>query len=119
MKKSWRGNSVIVPSRHATPPGGSRKNSTSAAELRVLSAVKFQTSSRQDGGVGRNPLLPRTKRRITTNLKSINNKKCQKVKLYGTLITNELKQSTRTIRLVRQWTEITWGKAADRAGGAD
>ena len=38
-------------------------------------------SSGQDGGVGRNPSLPRTtKRRITTNLKSIKNQKCQKIK---------------------------------------
>ena len=55
------------------------------------------------GGVGRNPSLPRTtKRRITTNLKSINNQKCQKIKLHGTLTTKELKkQSTRPTRLVR------------------
>ena len=34
----------------------------------------IQGSSGQDGGVGRYPLLPHTtKRRITTNLKSINN----------------------------------------------
>ena len=38
-------------------------------------------------------MLPRTtKRRITTNLKSINNPKCQKVKLHGTLTTKELKK---------------------------
>ena len=61
-------------------------------------------SSRQDGGIGRNTSLPRTtKRTITTNLKSINNQKCQKIKLCGTLTTKELKeQSTRTTRLVRQ-----------------
>ena len=36
-------------------------------------------SSGQDGGTGRNPSLPcTTKRRITTNLKSINNHECQK-----------------------------------------
>ena len=45
----------------------------------------------QDGGVGRNPLLPcTTKRRITTNLKSINNQKRQKIKLHGTPTTKEL-----------------------------
>ena len=44
-----------------------------------------------------------TKRRITTNLKSINNHKCQKIKLHGALTTKELKkQSTRPTRLVRQ-----------------
>ena len=33
-----------------------------------------------------------TKRRITTNLKTINNQKCQKIKLHGTLTTKELKK---------------------------
>ena len=42
-------------------------------------------SSGQDGGVGRNALPPSTtKRRVTTNLKTINNQKCQKIKLHGT-----------------------------------
>ena len=49
--------------------------------------------SRQDGGVGREPSLPRTaKRRTTTNLKSINNQKHQKVKLHRILTTKELKK---------------------------
>ena len=33
-----------------------------------------------------------TKRRITTNLKTINNQKCQKIKLHGSLTTKELKK---------------------------
>ena len=33
-----------------------------------------------------------TKRRITTNLKTMNNQKCQKIKLHGTLTTKELKK---------------------------
>ena len=55
----------------------------------------------QDGGIGRNPsLLHTTKRRITTNLKSMNHQKCQKIKLHGAPTTRELKkQSTRTTRL--------------------
>ena len=63
-------------------------------------------SSNQDGGLGRDPSLPpTTKRRITTNLKSINNQKCQKIKLHGTLTTKELKKkSTRTTRPVRWYT---------------
>ena len=71
----------------------------------------------QDGIVGRNPSLPQTtKRRITTNLKSINNQKQQKVKLHGTPTTKELKKkSTRTTRLVRrqaaQPTQKNLGKA--------
>ena len=47
----------------------------------------------QDGGVGRNALLPyTTKRRITTNFKTIKNRKCQKIKVHGTLTTKELKK---------------------------
>ena len=66
-------------------------------------------SSGQDGGVGRNPSLPpTTKRKITTNLKSINNQKCKKINLHGTPTTSELKiQSTRT----------TTGSATTQQGG--
>ena len=61
----------------------------------------------QDGGVGRNHSLPHTaKRRITTNLKSINDPKHQKIKLHGTPTTKELKKKlTRTTRLVRRPTQ--------------
>ena len=46
-----------------------------------------------------------TKRRITTNLKSINNQQCQEIKLHGALTTTELKkQSKGTTRLVRRQT---------------
>ena len=49
-------------------------------------------SSVRDGGIGRNSLLPHTtKRRITTNLKT-KNQKSQKVILHGTLTTEELKK---------------------------
>ena len=74
-----------------------------------MCALRVVPSSGQDGGVGRNPsLLHMTKRRITTNLKSVNNQKCQKIKLHGTLTTKELKkQSARPTRLVRQWMERT------------
>ena len=81
-------------------------------------------SSGQDGGVGRNPLLPcTTKRRITTNLKSISNQKRQKIKLHGTLTTKELKKkSIRTTRPVRRGllrpTQKNREDAADRGGGA-
>ena len=49
-------------------------------------------------------MLPcKTKKRIITNLKSINNQKCQEIKLHGTLTTKELKKkSTRTTRPIRQ-----------------
>ena len=66
------------------------------------SKIKSSSSS-QDGDVGRDPSLPpTTKRRITTNLKSINNQMCQKIKLYGILTTKELKKkSSRTTRPAR------------------
>ena len=77
------------------------------------------TSSGQDGGVGRNLLLPCTTKRRITNLKSINNQKDQKIKLHGTPTTTELKkQSNRTARPVRQWTERNHSEAADPASGA-
>ena len=74
-------------------------------------------SSGQDGGVVRNASLPHTtKRRTTTYLKTINNQKCQKMKLYRTSTTKELKKhSPRLVggrtqavhqrgRTTRQWT---------------
>ena len=73
-------------------------------------------SSAQEEGIGRNPSLPRTTiRRITTNLKSINNQKCQKIKLHGTPTTKELKKkSTRTTRLVRQQTMQAYSEKPQR-----
>ena len=45
-----------------------------------------------------------TQRRITTNLKSVNSQKRQKIKLHGTPTTKELKKkSTRTTRPVRRY----------------
>ena len=78
------------------------------------------TSSGQDGGVGRNLSLPcTTKRRITTNLKSINNQKDQKIKLHGTPTTTELKkQSNKTARLVRMQMERNHSKVVDCVGEA-
>ena len=55
--------------------------------------LRNRRSSSQDGGVGRNPSLPCTnKRRIITNLKSINKQKSQKIKLQGTLTTKKSKK---------------------------
>ena len=75
--------------------------------------------SGQDGGVGRNPLLPRTtKRRKTTSLKSVNSHKCQKIKLHGTPTTMELKkQSKRTTRPIKQPTDRNCGEAEKGEGG--
>ena len=46
-------------------------------------------TSGQDGGINRYTLSPRTTKRRTTNLKTKNN---QKIKLYGSLTTKELKK---------------------------
>ena len=96
-----------------------RANILSKAESRIGKKKKKRNSG-QDGGIGRNPSLSHTtKRRITTNLKSINNQKCQNIKLHGTPTTMELKkQSNRTTRPVRQWMERNLGKVADSAGRA-
>ena len=79
--------------------------------------IFFFRDSSQDGGIGRNTLLPHTtKRRITTNLKTINSQKCQKIKLNGTLTTKELKKhSSRLVGGVEMgsWAERTCGKVAD------
>ena len=81
---------------------------------------KKSRSSSQDRGVGRNPSFPHTtKRAITTNLKTTNKQKCQKIKLHGTPTTKELrKHSTRLVG--RRWAarqmEETRGQEAHRAG---
>ena len=54
----------------------------------------------QDGGEVRHTVPPHTtKRRTTTDLKTKNNQNCQKVELYGSLTTKELKkkQSSRLV----------------------
>ena len=74
----------------------------------------------KDGGVGRYTLPPHTiKRRTTTSLKTKNNQNCQKIKLYGSLTTKELKKKY-SLRLVGgiktgsqggegAWQGRTWG----------
>ena len=53
----------------------------------------YWETSGQDGGIGRYTLPPcTTKRRIKTNLKTKNNQNCQKIELYGSLTTKELKR---------------------------
>ena len=59
----------------------------------------MEWTSSQDKGIGRYALLPhRTKRRTTTNLKAKNNPNCQKLKLYGSLTTKELKKKKHSSR---------------------
>ena len=51
------------------------------------------TTSGQNGGIGRYTLPPcTTKRRTTTNFRIKNNQNCQKIKLYGSPTTKELKK---------------------------
>ena len=56
--------------------------------------LKNRGSTGQDGGIGigRNTSLPRTTKRITTNLKTKNNQKCREIKPQGTLTTKEIKK---------------------------
>ena len=51
-------------------------------------------TSGQDGGIGRYALHPHImKRRTTTNLRTKTNQNCQKIELYGSLTTKELKKT--------------------------
>ena len=69
----------------------------------------YQTSS-QDGSIGRYTLPPgTTKRRTTTNLKTKNYQNCQKIELYGSLTTKELKKK-HSPRLVGGVKIGSWGK---------
>ena len=55
--------------------------------------MAHRDSSSQEGGISRNVSLPRTtKKSITTNLKTMNNQNCPKMKLHGSLTTKELKE---------------------------
>ena len=50
-------------------------------------------TSTLDGGVGRYTLPPyTTKRKTTTNIKTKHNQSCQKIELYGSPTTKELKK---------------------------
>ena len=82
----------------------------------------YNGTSGQDGGVGRYTLPPRTtKRRTTTNLKTKTNQNCQKMELYGSPTTNELKKKHLS-RLVggvetgSQGREDTWQGGSWRTG---
>ena len=69
---------------------------TSQKKLKWIKDLNLRpetVTSSQDGGIGRYTLPPRTtKRRKTRNLKTKNNQNCQKIKLYGSPTTNELKK---------------------------
>ena len=54
---------------------------------------KLEITSSQDGGIGRYTMPPNTTQtRTTTNIKTKNNQNCQKIELYGSPTTKELKK---------------------------
>ena len=72
-------------------------------------------TSGQDRGIGKYTLPPHTtKRRTKTNLKTKNNQNCQKIKLYGSPTTKELKKK-HSPRLVGG-AERTNGKVLEESG---
>ena len=93
--------------RHTAPPRTTKRRTTTNIKIK---------NTNQDGGIGRHIVPPHTtKRRITTNLKTKNNQNRQKIELYGSLTTRELKEK-HSSRLVGgaetgSWVERTRGKA--------
>ena len=60
-----------------------------------VSVIITTGTSGQDGDVGRHTLLPcTTNRKTTTNLKTKNNQICQKIELYGSQTTKNVKEET-------------------------
>ena len=59
-----------------------------------------------------------TKRRITTNLKTKNNQNCQKIELYGSLTTKELKkkQSSRLVERAETGSGVKRTHSKEEAG---
>ena len=77
----------------------------------------YWETSGQDGGVGRYTLTAcTTKNRTTTNLKTKNNQNCQKIKLYGSLMTKELKKKHSSV-LVGGAEMGSWGREDSQQGG--
>ena len=76
-------------------------------------------TSGQDGGVGRYTLSSHTtKRRTTANLKTKNNQNYQKIKMYGSLATKELKKhSSRLVGGVEMGCWMGWGGEDSLQGG--
>ena len=71
---------------------GGRYTGAHYAILFLFKYLKISISG-QDRGVGRYTSLPcTTKRRTITNLKTKNNQNCQKIELYGSPTTKELKK---------------------------
>ena len=78
---------------------------------------KLLRTSLQDGFVGRYTLPPcTTKRRTTTNLKTKNNQNCQKIELFGSPTTKELKKN-HSPTLVGGAEMGSWGREDAQQGG--
>ena len=58
----------------------------------MYSSKNKSESFGQDGDIGRYASLPRKTKKRITNLKTKNNQNCQKIKLYGSSTTKELKK---------------------------
>ena len=78
-------------------------------------------TSGQDRGIGRYILPPHTTKRRTTNLKTKNSQNCQKIQLYGSPTTKELKKKHSSILVgaaeTAARTERACGKAEARRPG--
>ena len=74
-----------------------------------LSNQKTYLTSGQDGGIGRYTFPPCTTKKRTTNLKTNSNQNCQKIKLYGSPATKDLKKK-HSFRLVAEAEMGSWGR---------
>ena len=85
--------------------------------LKIIEITEFENhfeTSGQDGGVGRHTVPPRTtKTRTTTNLKTKNNQNWQKIKLYGSPTTKEMKKKHSSRRVGG----VETGSRAERTPG--
>ena len=89
--------------------------------IEIFVYLEKKKPSRQDGGVGRYTLPPHTTKRTTMNLKAKTNQNCQKIKLYGSPTTKELKKkhSSRSVGGAEAGSQVerTLGKAAAAGPG--
>ena len=76
----------------------------------------FWRTGSQDESIGRYTLPPHTSKRRTTNLKTKNNKNCQKIELYGNPTTKELKKK-HSLRLVGGVETGSRGRQDTQQGG--
>ena len=77
----------------------------------TLDKKRYRINS-QDGGVGRYTVPPRTTKIRTTNLKTKTNQNCQKIKLYRSPTTKELKKTHSS----RQVGRMEMGSRVERQG---